>query len=124
MRSYLLALPILAAAGVWTLLPMSSAMSGENDIPGIVFVGAPMFDAAVDVGPEPHRGQTNVGTYHWRDGYIYPRRRRPQGGNDHGAGSARPESVRFGAGTAGRAVDATDPFDHRRRLQTGAALER
>src|SRR2546430_10895378 len=37
-------------------------------LPGIVFVGAPIFDEKADGGPGVYQG-----SYHWRDGYIYPR---------------------------------------------------
>src|SRR5215831_19425467 len=35
---------------------------------GIVFVGAPIFDPNADGGDGVYQG-----SYHWRDGYIYPR---------------------------------------------------
>ncbi len=38
-----------------------------EDLPGIVFVAAPVFDEATDVQ------EGYVGSYHWRDGYLYPR---------------------------------------------------
>ena len=38
------------------------------DIPGIVFVGAPMFDERTDGGVGVYQG-----SYHWRDGYVYAR---------------------------------------------------
>src|SRR5262249_33601338 len=37
-------------------------------LPGIVFVGAPIFDEQADGGEGVYQG-----SYHWRDGYIYPR---------------------------------------------------
>jgi HEAT repeat protein len=37
-------------------------------LPGIVFVGAPIFDPNADGGDGVYQG-----SYHWRDGYIYPR---------------------------------------------------
>jgi HEAT repeat protein len=37
-------------------------------LPGIVFVGAPIFDEKTDGGEGVYQG-----SYHWRDGYIYPR---------------------------------------------------
>jgi HEAT repeat protein len=40
----------------------------DSALPGIVFVGAPIFDEKTDGGPGVYQG-----SYHWRDGYIYPR---------------------------------------------------
>jgi HEAT repeat protein len=40
----------------------------ERPLPGIVFVGAPTFDDATDGGVGVYQG-----SYHWRDGYVYPR---------------------------------------------------
>src|SRR5262245_43676267 len=37
-------------------------------IPGIVFVGAPIFDPKTDGGDGVYQG-----SYHWRDSYIYAR---------------------------------------------------
>jgi HEAT repeat protein len=37
-------------------------------LPGIVFVGAPVFDEKTDGGAGVYQG-----SYHWRDGYVYPR---------------------------------------------------
>src|SRR5262245_17653830 len=37
-------------------------------LPGIVFVGAPIFDEKADGGTGVYQG-----SYHWRDSYIYPR---------------------------------------------------
>src|SRR5947209_5037167 len=39
-----------------------------TDIPGIVFVGAPIFDEKTDGGVGVYQG-----AYHWRDSYIYAR---------------------------------------------------
>src|SRR5215468_7172225 len=40
----------------------------DRAIPGIVFVGAPIFDEKSDGGTGVYQG-----SYHWRDGYVYPR---------------------------------------------------
>lgn len=54
------------------LVPLS--FSGEPQatppaaIPGIVFVGAPIFDERTDGGVGVYQG-----AYHWRDGYVYAR---------------------------------------------------
>lgn len=39
-----------------------------QEIPGIVFVGAPIFDERTDGGVGVYQG-----SYHWRDGYVYAR---------------------------------------------------
>src|ERR1700730_12149501 len=39
-----------------------------KDLPGIVFVGAPIFDEKTDGGVGVYQG-----AYHWRDSYIYAR---------------------------------------------------
>jgi HEAT repeat protein len=39
-----------------------------DDLPGIVFVGAPIFDEKTDGGEGVYQG-----SYHWRDGYVYAR---------------------------------------------------
>jgi HEAT repeat protein len=41
---------------------------GADALPGIVFVGAPVFDEKTDGGDGVYQG-----SYHWRDGYVYPR---------------------------------------------------
>jgi HEAT repeat protein len=47
--------------------PPPAASPGPG-IPGIVFVAAPTFDEKTDGGPGVYQG-----SYHWRDGYVYPR---------------------------------------------------
>ena len=42
--------------------------SDKETLPGIVFVGAPIFDEKTDGGEGVYQG-----SYHWRDGYVYPR---------------------------------------------------
>jgi HEAT repeat protein len=48
----------------------AQARGGQDaiDIPGIVFVGAPIFDPRTDGGDGVYQG-----AYHWRDGYVYAR---------------------------------------------------
>jgi competence ComEA-like helix-hairpin-helix protein len=68
----------LLLAGAFLLLivwPAFRPSQGADDpkppsdvIPGIVFVGAPIFDEKTDGGDGVYQG-----SYHWRDGYIYPR---------------------------------------------------
>jgi HEAT repeat protein len=60
--------PTLPSRG--TGKPTETAPSGRADsaLPGIVFVGAPIFDEKTDGGPGVYQG-----SYHWRDSYIYPR---------------------------------------------------
>lgn len=45
-----------------------SSSAAEDALPGIVFVGAPIFDEKTDGGDGVYQG-----SYHWRDGYVYPR---------------------------------------------------
>jgi hypothetical protein len=45
-----------------------AAAASAGDIPGIVFVASPTFDEKTDGGQGVYQG-----SYHWRDGYIYPR---------------------------------------------------
>jgi HEAT repeat protein len=49
---------------------LASARAGDpaTPLPGIVFVGAPIFDDKTDGGQGVYQG-----SYHWRDGYIYAR---------------------------------------------------
>src|SRR5438105_11841413 len=67
-------LPLAALFGLAALLPTAARQpSAENaqppaDIPGIVFVGAPIFDERTDGGVGVYQG-----SYHWRDSYIYAR---------------------------------------------------
>src|SRR5438105_248899 len=44
------------------------AKQNEEIMPGIVFVGAPIFDEKTDGGVGVYQG-----AYHWRDSYIYAR---------------------------------------------------
>jgi HEAT repeat protein len=44
------------------------ATDAEPTIPGIVFVGSPIFDEKTDGGVGVYQG-----AYHWNDSYIYPR---------------------------------------------------
>src|SRR5581483_7001658 len=44
------------------------SLSADAALPGIVFVGAPMFDEKTDGGVGVYQG-----SYHWRDSYIYAR---------------------------------------------------
>ncbi|MCC6419360.1 MAG: PD40 domain-containing protein, partial [Gemmataceae bacterium] len=61
-------------SGLPLLLPAASpSANGDReasaaDIPGIVFVGAPIFDEKTDGGKGVYQG-----SYHWRDSYIYAR---------------------------------------------------
>jgi HEAT repeat protein len=51
--------------------PASQESKNDNQkspIPGIVFVGAPIFDERTDGGEGVYQG-----AYHWRDGYVYAR---------------------------------------------------
>jgi hypothetical protein len=48
--------------------PAGNAGHPPGDIPGLVFVGAPMFDPEIDGGDGVYQG-----AYHWRDGYVYAR---------------------------------------------------
>jgi competence ComEA-like helix-hairpin-helix protein len=48
--------------------PVLAQRPTDPALPGIVFVGAPIFDEKTDGGPGVYQG-----SYHWRDGYIYPR---------------------------------------------------
>src|SRR5262245_35190183 len=41
---------------------------GADALPGIVFIGAPVFDEKTDGGDGVY-----TGSYLWRDGYVYPR---------------------------------------------------
>ena len=60
--------PTLLLAGIILSLALPSPSRGEDVLPGIVFVGAPIFDEKTDGGEGVYQG-----SYHWRDGYIYPR---------------------------------------------------
>src|SRR5215470_16768789 len=76
MRTHLL--PLLAGLLGLTALPSLRAPSASHaggqpapdagPIPGIVFVGAPIFDERTDGGVGVYQG-----AYHWRDSYIYAR---------------------------------------------------
>jgi competence ComEA-like helix-hairpin-helix protein len=65
-----------AACGVLVLLGRLTFLPGDDPepakapaaLPGIVFVGAPIFDEKTDGGEGVYQG-----SYHWRDGYVYPR---------------------------------------------------
>src|SRR5215471_12866899 len=67
---------LVVAICVWFLTPLGkNAASGDGQpiapsgvLPGIVFVGAPVFDERTDGGEGVYQG-----SYHWRDGYVYPR---------------------------------------------------
>ena len=68
---------LVTTATTWILpeSPMAEAEARESKshavepaIPGIVFVAAPMFDETVDVSDQGY-----LGSYHWRDGYVYAR---------------------------------------------------
>jgi HEAT repeat protein len=48
--------------------PRPTPAPAADALPGVVFVGAPVFDEKTDGGPGVYQG-----SYHWRDGYIYPR---------------------------------------------------
>jgi HEAT repeat protein len=54
------------SAGRAAVPPLASPEAGI--LPGIVFVGAPIFDAQTDGGEGVYQG-----SYHWRDGYVYAR---------------------------------------------------
>jgi HEAT repeat protein len=62
----------LLAVGGFALTPADErpapAAPAAGAIPGIVFVGAPIFDERTDGGEGVYQG-----CYHWRDSYIYPR---------------------------------------------------
>jgi HEAT repeat protein len=68
----------LAAVLACSVLPLAllpaagdappAAPAPEAALPGIVFVGAPVFDPKTDGGQGVYQG-----SYHWRDSYIYPR---------------------------------------------------
>lgn len=57
---------LFTALLVCSCLPRLAAAA--DALPGIVFVGAPIFDEKTDGGDGVYQG-----SYHWRDGYIYPR---------------------------------------------------
>jgi HEAT repeat protein len=61
---------LLLALLVWqaSAQDQSAAQASTDSLPGIVFVGAPIFDEKTDGGAGVYQG-----SYHWRDGYIYPR---------------------------------------------------
>ncbi len=65
-----LALPLLVLGGALPEpgVPRQAPRPAANDIPGIVFVGAPIFDEKTDGGEGVYQG-----SYHWRDSYIYAR---------------------------------------------------
>src|SRR5947208_2303791 len=48
--------------------PGGAPLAPDRSLPGIVFVGAPVFDKKTDGGAGVYQG-----SYHWRDGYVYPR---------------------------------------------------
>ena len=77
-----------------------------NGIPGIVFVGAPIFDMKTDGGEGVYQG-----SYHWRDGYLYPRSATYHRG-ERTMGPPRP----------GRNLYALVPARPRRRHQSRRAL--
>jgi len=54
----------LAIAGVGEKRPIASSAAAPFTLPGIAFVAGPIVDH--------HDGQKN-GSYHWRDGYVYPK---------------------------------------------------
>jgi hypothetical protein len=66
-RRFILLLGLLACPLGLAAVPESSPY-GKPDIPGIVFVAAPMFDEKADGGQGVYQGAA-----HWRDGYVYPR---------------------------------------------------
>ncbi len=49
------------------IVPATGAAGPKQEVPGIVFVAAPIFDDKLDVS------EGYVGSFHWRDGFIYPR---------------------------------------------------
>ncbi len=65
---------LAALIGLTALLPTAARQPATNnaqpttDIPGIVFVAAPIFDEKTDGGVGVYQG-----AYHWRDSYIYAR---------------------------------------------------
>ena len=64
---------LLSLGLVLSLCPLPGAdapapVSAAAALPGIVFVGAPIFDEKTDGGEGVYQG-----SYHWRDGYVYPR---------------------------------------------------
>jgi hypothetical protein len=59
---------LLPDSNAGPLAPRSKPERASRDIPGIVFVGAPIFDPKTDGGEGVYQG-----SYHWRDGYIYAR---------------------------------------------------
>src|SRR4051812_28802276 len=67
-----LALPLLVLGGGVPQPGVSEPAPQQGqpaaDIPGIVFVGAPIFDEQTDGGQGVYQG-----SYHWRDSYIYAR---------------------------------------------------
>jgi hypothetical protein len=61
---------LLLASGSTSTVPQATApvaAAGEA-VPGIVFVGAPIFDEETEGGKGVYQG-----SYHWRDSYIYAR---------------------------------------------------
>ncbi len=76
MRTRLLPLlvSLLGFAALPCFVPSPSAgqqeprAADDGAIPGIVFVGAPIFDERTDGGVGVYQG-----AYHWRDGYVYAR---------------------------------------------------
>jgi HEAT repeat protein len=70
MRGHLIALTALTA-GLLALNHLVATPPNEPppaDIPGIVFVGDPIFDETAHGGDGVYQA-----AFHWRDGYIYPR---------------------------------------------------
>ena len=59
-----------AGFGVFTMLPATPIYeaAAEGDIPGIVFVAAPMFDERSDGVAGVYQGSCR-----WRDSYVYAR---------------------------------------------------
>src|SRR2546428_260579 len=63
---------------IWSAIVLFVALIGlcgpaapakpQAALAGVVFVGAPMFDETTDGGEGVYQG-----SFHWRDGYIYPR---------------------------------------------------
>jgi HEAT repeat protein len=75
MRKPFPSLLVLIGTGLIVGLGLCRASGGPENtpaadlsIPGIVFVGAPIFDDKADGGVGVY-----IGAHHWRDGYIYPR---------------------------------------------------
>ncbi len=65
----LLAIGLALLAGVHPCQGADPARpTATNALSGIVFVGAPIFDEKTDGGEGAYQG-----SYHWRDGYVYPR---------------------------------------------------